>query len=228
MEGDPFDDPVDALVARVLPSSVHCAEVVGEATCGGLFPEEEQVVARAVDARRREFATVRRCAREALRRLGHDPAPLLPGPGGAPVWPAGVRGSMTHCPGYAAAAVAPVDRVAAIGIDAEPDEPLPEGVLDLLATPGERTWLDRSAPPGGPHLDRLLFSAKESAYKAWFPAVGEWIEPQQTEVRFGPGGRSFTVHLRRGGLNVRGRPVTRMSGRWVGRGGVLVTAVVLA
>ena len=77
----------------------------------------------------------------ACSRLGYPQVPILPGVGGAPIWPVGVRGSMTHCTGYAAAAVAPRPRVFAIGIDAEPDAPLPDGVVDLVATPTEQDRL---------------------------------------------------------------------------------------
>ena len=226
-----WGDPAGSLIGRVLPTSVQAVELVGEATFGGLYPQEEEVVARAVETRRREFATGRRCARAALGRLGHPPVPLLPGPGGAPAWPAGVRGSVTHCPGYAAAAVGERSSFTTVGIDAEPDEALPDGVLDLVATAAERAWLEGSRTPGGadggPHWDRLLFSAKESAYKAWFPVVGEWIEPQETEIRFGPGDGTFAVHLRRDGLSDDGRPVTRLPGRWARGAGLLITAVVL-
>ena len=89
------------------------------------------------------------------------------------MWPAGIRGSMTHCAGYAAAAVGPISRISAIGIDAEPDAPLPDGVLDLVATAAERDRLAVTPrKPDIPHWDRLLFSAKEAVYKAWFPLVG--------------------------------------------------------
>ncbi|NDZ87966.1 4'-phosphopantetheinyl transferase, partial [Streptomyces sp. SID10115] len=62
-----------------------------------LFPAEEAVVANAVDKRRKEFTTVRHCARTALARIGVPAAPILPGHRGAPGWPDGVVGSMTHC-----------------------------------------------------------------------------------------------------------------------------------
>jgi hypothetical protein len=75
-----FDDPPDAV----------------------LFPEKEAVISRAVDKRRREFQTVRHCARRALRELGVPPAAVLPGERREPVWPPGVVGSLTHCTGYRA------------------------------------------------------------------------------------------------------------------------------
>ena len=90
---------------------------------------------------------------------------------------------MTPCTGYAAAAVGPLSRISAIGIDAEPDAPLPDGVLDLVATPAERNRLAvTQLEPDSPNWDRLLFSAKEAAYKAWFPLVGEWLDAQEAEI----------------------------------------------
>jgi 4'-phosphopantetheinyl transferase EntD len=54
------------------------------------------MIAQAVESRRGEYATVRSCVRACLARLGYPRVPILPGAGGAPGWPAGIRGSMTH------------------------------------------------------------------------------------------------------------------------------------
>ena len=210
----------------ILPAGVESEECFGEPPGGVLFPEEEQIIAHAVEARRREYAAVRSCARACLSRLGYPPVPILPGVGGAPMWPAGIRGSMTHCAGYAAAAVGLVTRIVAIGIDAEPDAPLPDGVLDLVATPVEQARLARTEPEG-PNWDRLLFSAKEAVYKAWFPLVGEWLDHQQAEIVFEPQERTFTAVLSRDGLIVDGRQIRRLHGRWIQDRGILLTAVVL-
>jgi 4'-phosphopantetheinyl transferase EntD len=155
--------------------------------------------------------------------------PILPGVGGAPTWPAGVQGSMTHCPGYAAAAVGPVAQISAIGIDAEPDAPLPDGVLNLIATPAEQDRLATIQPEAdSPDWDRLLFSAKEAVYKAWFPLVGEWLDHQDAEIVFHPHEATFTALLSRDGLIVNGCQVHRLDGRWMRERGILVTAVVVA
>ena len=69
------------------------------------------------------------------------PQPVLPGERGAPRWPAGVVGSMTHCAGYRAAALVRAADLASLGIDAEPHGPLPEGVLRRVALPAERERL---------------------------------------------------------------------------------------
>ncbi len=216
------------MLAAILPGGVVSRECFGEPRLGRLLPEEESAVVHAVATRRREYAAVRGLARLCLDRLGLPPTPILPGPGGAPVWPAGVRGSMTHCQGYAGTALGPADRLLAIGIDAEPDEPLPSGVLDLIAVPAEQDDLARCpAGSGAPHWDRLLFSAKEAVFKALFPLTGEWLEPTETVVRLDPASGTFTVEPPPGRVLVGGRPVPLGPGRWTRDRGILQTAFVV-
>jgi 4'-phosphopantetheinyl transferase EntD len=135
---------------------------------------------------------------------------------------------LTHCQGYAAAAVGLAPPIHAIGIDAEPDAPLPDGVLDVVATPAELALLAGiAALENGPCWDRLLFSAKESVYKAWCPVVGTWLDPQETEIVFHPGSSAFTAVLSRGGMTAGERPIARLEGRWTRQRETLVTALVL-
>jgi 4'-phosphopantetheinyl transferase EntD len=155
-----------------------------EAIEAGLFPEEREHIAHAVAKRRVEFAAVRRCARKALQELGYPPVPILPGEQREPRWPEGVVGSMTHCAGYCAAAVARSGEVSALGIDAEVHAALPEGVLDLISLESERALLAELTDrvPGAVHWDRVLFSAKESVYKAWFPLTRRWLGFEQADI----------------------------------------------
>jgi 4'-phosphopantetheinyl transferase EntD len=209
------------MLELILPADVESQECFDEASGGVLFPEEERIIAHAVESRRRQYAAVRSCARACLARLGYARVPILPGIGG-------VLGSMTHCAGYAAAAVGPLSRISAIGIDAEPDAPLPEGVLDLVATPAERDRLAvTQLEPDSPNWDRLLFSAKEAVYKAWFPLTGEWLDHEEAEILFDPQDGSFAALLSPYGLIVDGRQVRCLHGRWVRKRGILLTAVVL-
>jgi 4'-phosphopantetheinyl transferase EntD len=215
------------LTHLILPHSVQIVDAFSDILDQRLFPEEAAMIAAAVESRQREFTTARLCARRALKALGLPASPIIPGRGGAPIWPLGVVGSITHCTGYRAAAVARSSDVAAIGVDAEPDAPLPDGVLIKIANTDERLRLERLSgrhPPAS--WDRLLFSAKESVYKAWYPLTGRRLHFEHTDVAFEPSG-IFKARLLVEGALVDGHRITALSGRWLNRGGIVLTIVIL-
>nr|WP_277349809.1 4'-phosphopantetheinyl transferase superfamily protein [Planosporangium thailandense] len=180
---------------------------------------------RAVDKRRAEFATVRACARRALGELGLPPVALPRGERGAPRWPDGIVGSMTHCTGYRASAVAWAAKVPTIGIDAEPALPLPGRVLGMVSLPQERVMLTALAA-AAPAVcwDRLLFCAKEAVYKAWFPLARRWLGFEDALIEIDPGG-VFSVRLLVPGPRLADGEVTGFAGRWLTRDGLLLAAV---
>ncbi|WP_129766298.1 4'-phosphopantetheinyl transferase superfamily protein [Streptomyces sp. L-9-10] len=213
------------MIEEILPPGVRSAEAFDDLAPAPLFPEEAALMAGRRRRRRAQFATARACARRALAELGLAPGPLLPGAGGAPQWPDGVVGSITHCDGYRAAVAARATDVAALGIDAEPAGPLPRGVLGLIASTTERAALDRlAAERPGVCWDRLLFSAKEAVYKAWFPATERWLGFAEAEVRLTPTG-TFTAALTPSSPPPRGATL-RFAGRWLARGDLVVTSAV--
>ncbi|MET9248517.1 4'-phosphopantetheinyl transferase superfamily protein [Nonomuraea sp. NPDC003709] len=214
------------MLDEILPSWVATAELFGDPPDITLFPEEEALVSDSADKRRREFRTSRHCAHLALRRLGVAPRPVLRGERGAPAWPPGVVGSITHCAGYRAAAVA--CGALSIGIDAEPHLLMPRGVLERTATPAEAAALDLlDIPDPG----RLLFSAKEAIYKAWHPLTGQWLGFLDATVTFtaspspspDPPAASGTFAAEIA-VHGPGWP-TRFEGRWLVSGGLIVTAI---
>jgi 4'-phosphopantetheinyl transferase EntD len=202
------------MIERLLPPAVVAVEAYSDVPGEPIFPGEEDLIVRAVDKRRQEFVTARRLAREALGRLGHPPAPIRTGPAREPIWPAGVVGSITHCAGYRAAAVAGVGAVSSVGIDAEPNEPLPGGVLATVTDAGERDLLAAlAAKHPGVHWDRLLFSAKESVYKAWYPLHRRWLGFTDVRLSIDADGGTFAAD-----------PLTGLRGRFLVERGLVVTA----
>lgn len=215
------------MIERLLPAEVSCVETFTDPPGVELFPEEEAVIARAVDKRRREFTTGRWCARQALARLGVAPTPLVAGERGAPRWPAGTVGTITHCAGYRAAAVAHAEKVASLGVDAEPHAPLPDGVLDAVSLPAERAHLaELSATRTEHHWDRILFCCKESVYKTWFPVTREWLGFEDARIEIAPDG-TFTAQLRKEGVDQAGHPLTSFTGGWLVDRDLIVTAIAL-
>lgn len=213
-------------MAQLLPRTVACCELRGDLPDSVLHPSEAEVIAGAVERRRREFATVRGCARWALAALGHPPVPLLPGPAGAPRWPAGTTGSMTHCDGYRAAAVARARETASIGIDAEPAHPLPPDVVDMVVLPAEQAALAalRHVDPATP-WDRLLFSCKEAVYKAWYPLTRSWLGFDQVAVIVDPQARRFTARLLGPAIRLGDRRLTVLRGRYAVARSLVLAAV---
>jgi 4'-phosphopantetheinyl transferase EntD len=208
------------VLEQLLPPPVAAVERYDDEQPADLFPEEEALLGNAVPKRRFEFATARWCAREAMRRLGVSPAPILPGPKREPLWPDGVVGSLTHCLGYRAAALALSSDFQSIGIDAEPHGAAPEGVLEAIAIPAELRRM-----PGlkvdDPKIcwDRLLFSAKESTYKAWYPVTKRWLGFEDADITLSPDG---TFHSR---ILLPDTPIASFTGRWLVQGDILITAI---
>lgn len=215
------------MIERLLPAGVVPVEAFTDVDGEPVFPGEEDLVANAVEGRRREFVTARRCAREALGRLGHRPVPIRPGPGREPRWPAGVAGSITHCKGYRAAAVAPLSAAASVGIDAEPHGALPDGVEESVTIPAERAMLaglSRNHP--ATHWPRLLFSAKESVYKAWYPLTGRWLGFEEAQLTIDPEAGTFGARLLVPGTRTDGAaPLSVLRGAFLVGRGLIVTAV---
>ncbi|MEU8266637.1 4'-phosphopantetheinyl transferase superfamily protein [Sphaerisporangium sp. NPDC049002] len=216
------------MIESILPPYVVSADLTEDPPGAELFPEEEKVVEHVVDKRRREFTTARLCARRAMSALGLPPAPVLPGERGAPRWPSGVVGSMTHCAGYRGAVLGRSAEVTTIGIDAEPNDVLAEGVLEVISLPEEREHLRELARHDrGVRWERLLFSAKESVYKAWFPLTGLWLDFEEAMLEFDPERGTFQARLLVPGPHVGGTEIKGFSGRWLAGNGLVLTAIVV-
>lgn len=191
--------PFDALV----PTNVAMVHAPSSATPGPLFADEEIFVARAVEKRRREFALGRTCARRALVQLGAS-APSLPAAHDrAPIWPAGVVGSITHSEGLVVAAVAWRADLRGLGIDVESASALPGDVRTRVCVPAEQAWL--AARGDASRWGVVLFSAKESVYKCVTPAARIELDFVDVAIAFEHEG-TFTARSPRLDLTaVRGR-----------------------
>lgn len=221
------------MIEKILPDAVASAEAFEDPPRAVLYPGEAELISRAVDKRRREFRTVRHCARQALGQLGLPPVAVLRGQHGEPLWPPGVVGSMTHCTGYRAAAVARSCEIYALGIDAEPNAPLPAGVLDMIALVSERQQLSQLAATDRTTCwDRLLFCAKEAIYKAWFPLAYRWLGFEDAAVTItldttDPPQGTFVAHLLVPGATGTGHPLTQLDGHWLRSDELVITATTL-
>ena len=187
-----------------------------------LCTEEEALIASAIEKRQREFRAGRNAAHAALARLQVPTSPLLRGERREPLWPAGHVGSIAHCNDLCLAAAARESDLTGIGIDVEPLEPLPAGVERYVHTPEEEAYM---ADNPGDQPQRLIFSAKESLYKCYYPLVGRFFGFQSVTLSIDrEGGRFGFRPTERCEIRF---PIQRFEGRYVIGERHLVTACYL-
>jgi 4'-phosphopantetheinyl transferase EntD len=214
------------MIEAILPDGTVAVDTFTDPPDATLFPEEAAFVRQSVEKRRLEFTTARWCARRAMTELGRPPAAVLRGARGEPRWPAGLVGSITHCAGYRGAVLAEKDVITTVGIDAEPNEPLTNGVLEAVARPDEQARIEdllREHP--SVRWDRLLFSAKESVYKSWFPLTSRWLDFEEADLVIDPEAGTFAARLLATGGRMHGRELTGFDGRWMVGQGLILTAI---
>lgn len=156
-----------ALLAALLAPGLFGAEIEDRGQPVFLPAPEEALVEKSAPKRRREFALGRACARSALEGLGHGDAMIGRGANGAPLWPEGIIGSITHTKDYAAAVVGEAWHFSGIGVDAERVGGVSQDLWPRLFDDAERDHLMELDQADQGRIATLLFSAKEACYKAW-------------------------------------------------------------
>ncbi|MBX3247176.1 MAG: 4'-phosphopantetheinyl transferase superfamily protein [Myxococcales bacterium] len=169
-------------VVRVEEDDPRTADVDLDA----LYPGEAERMAKAIVSRQREFALGRALARRAMGTLGVGPLEIPMGADRAPVWPAGIVGSITHTKTWCAAAVAPARQVRAVGIDVENAEPLAPKLWESICTPRDLAWLAARASDERGRLAKAIFSAKECAYKAQYLVTQQFLGFMAMSVEVDP------------------------------------------
>lgn len=214
----------DTWIAPLFSGEVATAEACPSLVDHELYPEELAVIARAVPKRRAEFGTARLCARYALSSLGFNSIPLVPQQDGAPRWPPGASGSMSHTTGYCGAAVARSDLVRSLGLDVERDRELDVEVVETLCTPHERRVL---ASRRRARQDAIVyFGAKEAFYKLQFPLTRTFLDFQDVEVAVEFDSGTFSVRVLR--PHPHALTLEATSGRFLRRHGLVMCAMELA
>jgi 4'-phosphopantetheinyl transferase EntD len=200
------------------------------AAAGSYFaslPEvEARAVANAAPQRRQEFTAGRTTARLALHKLGASPTPIPVAPSRAPVWPADVVGTITHCDGFCAAAVAWRKDAIGIGLDAEPQTPLDPALYPLIFDFTELAGFERLSAPTRPLASKIGFCAKEALYKSLAETdIGflnfDAVRISLTETTPGLCG-SFSAEPE-GDLPI----IRRIAGRWLTKHGLVAAAATI-
>jgi 4'-phosphopantetheinyl transferase EntD len=209
-------------VSTLAPPGAVLISLVDEGQAVALHPQETPLVARAGEKRRRDFALGRACARAALAVLDFPAGPVGRTDSGAPLWPDGAVGSISHTRGFAAALVGPAAQFRGLGIDAERGDAMDDALAPRLFVASERVLLSRLDAARRRDLATMLFSAKEACYKLLHPLTGQRLDFHQLEIV--PGAGQFTARW----LGATGDWARPLMGRFVLSDGLVVTAVGLA
>ncbi|SJL85126.1 4'-phosphopantetheinyl transferase family protein [Vibrio palustris] len=152
----------------------------------------------AVKKRQVEFIAGRQVANDALSTLGFSHDTVIPiGSGREPVWPTGIVGSISHNHNTAVCVTSQSDALSALGVDVETllQPSVIDAVLPLIATPNEIDLFNMSRWTKS-SMATVLFSAKESVFKALYPRVKQYLEFKDavlTELNEVSGTATFTL-----------------------------------
>lgn len=180
-------------LTQLFPAGVQFEAATPDDFSAPLHPQEQALISRAVEKRRREFTAGRACARRALQKIGKAVDYLLIGEQRQPQWPEGVVGSISHCPGFCGAVVAEKKQILSIGFDAEQNAGLGAELHRMILRPEELQAI--AALPGTLPWDRLTFSAKECIHKVYFPLNSYTLDFVDARIEFYPEQQRFSAEI---------------------------------
>lgn len=214
---------VEALTASVLPRGVGIAARDPAILLDAGNALEEGAVQNAVPRRVAEFHAGRAAARAAMVGLSLPPRPIPMGPDRAPIWPEGITGSITHSATACVAAVGLRSDWAGIGVDLEEATDLDPLLVAEICTKAEQRWLGAQPAPERGVLAKLIFSAKEAAYKAQYPTTQLVFGFDSLQITVDRAESRFEAHFLEdlGGFAAG----TSLGGAYVYAAGLLVTGV---
>ncbi|MCP5074588.1 MAG: 4'-phosphopantetheinyl transferase superfamily protein [Rhodobacteraceae bacterium] len=159
-------------VRGMLPAEVAVASADPRLSYAGLHRDETPVLATMIAKRKREYIAGRVAAHEALAAIGVFARPVVAGQDRSPQWPNDTVGSISHSTTHCIAVAARKGAIRSLGIDVEPQAELDSNVVAEVCTNDEINWLSRYPIGERGDLTRVIFSAKESVFKAQYPLTG--------------------------------------------------------
>ena len=184
---NPEDAPVrrSSRLEALAGGDIVAFESSGSVSADTLLPGEAAIVANAVPKRIGEFAAGRACARAALTQLGIGEFELRSAADRSPLWPPGIVGSISHTDGFCGVAAGSSAHVLGLGLDAESRHRVGPDLWRRICTQEERRELAMLTTVQATERATLIFSAKESFYKAQYPLTRQWLNFADVTVHVG-------------------------------------------
>ena len=163
-----------------------------------LLSEEERIVESFNSSKRKtEFIMGRTVAHLALKKFKLESMPILRNmKTREPCWPKSVFGSITHSGDLAAAAVGLSKDISGIGIDLEDlSRKINFKISRYVCVPDELKWLANLSPEEANFYLRIIFSAKESIFKCFFPISRKYFHFKDACVKIKKNKSEFSFVL---------------------------------
>ncbi len=183
------------MINSILPNNIACEIIYDSFDQVNVHIDEILAIQQASPDRIIEFLNGRNTAHLALNKLKFiNNSPILIGKNREPLWPENTIGSITHCLGYCAAAVAYKKNIIGIGIDAELNSKINKNIIPTTQTPIEQS---RNIKLQLSHHDvcinKIVFSAKESTFKFIYPFIQHYISFNDIEIHLNTETKSFSI-----------------------------------
>lgn len=153
-----------------------------------------------------EYSTGRVLMRTLLAKFGVTGLSILPGRNGAPLFPEGIAGSVSHSDEYCFVTVTNCAAVS-VGIDVQRIVPVTVDFSEMILTDSERIavgdedYMERNV------RTNMVFSAKESVFKSLSPKMQAITDFRDVEISFRD--RHFVSRIPRYGLSLNGVCILR-------------------
>ena len=162
----------------ILPTSDYSHKLVGS---------EIVKAAHMKPLRKNAFSSGRYAAHLAQNELGVEPSEIFSA-GRQPIWPAGQVGAITHSTDFAAAIVS--RDLLSVGLDIERLGRIKENLYDKFFTPSELASINEMTGWEG---ETIIFSAKESIYKAIYFILRRYVNFKEVELALNIEDSTFSV-----------------------------------
>lgn len=180
---------------KILPESVRSKTAWIQDRTNDLTENEKRLTQDASPRRLNEFVTARRLARDLLDPSERNSLLERDEKSGAPVWPSGVVGSITHCKELCSVAISENGTLNSLGIDLEKTKRVQSRFLSKIASEHEAKEMESYLYENEFSTDVALaaiFSAKEAFYKFQYPLTGAWLGFRDVEIQISDGKIHFT------------------------------------
>ncbi len=175
-----------------------------------LLPVELPLLDGRTARRRDEFSSGRYCARRAMAARGMPEGPIASHADRSPLWPSGVKGSLTHSRQLVGAAVS--GTLEGLGIDLEHFGRLSRRAAERILTDVENGQLDVAGEDEFLRQATIVFSAKEAVYKAIYPIAGLYVGYREVRIMLKPEHAEFRASYL--GHNMLNSPLEGGVGHW--------------